>query len=172
MDRISKEKLVASYSKLFNDYEAIFLVKNSGLSVLDSRSIRSQFKKIDSKFIVTKNSLAKIALNDTKFSNAQEFFNGPVVVAYSDDPVSTSKLLVKLCNDNDKIEIIGGAILDRRLNKNEVVSLSKILTQNEIRAKIIGLVNAVASKVARVLSEPNAKLARVIKSYAEKQQNL
>ena len=71
-----------------------------------------------------------------------------------------------------QIEIIGGAILDRRLNKNEVVSLSKMLTQNEIRAKIIGLVNAVASKVARVLSEPNAKLARVIKSYAEKQQNL
>ena len=155
MDRISKEKLVASYSKLFNDYEAIFLVKNSGLSVLDSRSIRSQFKKIDS--------------NDTKFSNSHEFFYGPVVVDYSDDPVSTSKLLVKLCNDNDKIEIIGGAILDRRLNKNEVVSLSKMLTQNEIRAKIIGLVNAVASKVARVLSEPNAKLARVIKSYAEKQ---
>ena len=81
MDRISKEKLVASYSKLFNNYEAIFLVKNSGLSVLDSRSIRSQFKKIDSKFIVTKNSLAKIALNDTKFSNAQELFNGPGVVA-------------------------------------------------------------------------------------------
>ena len=169
MDRISKEKLVANYSRLFNDYEAIFLIKNSGLSVLDSRSIRLQFKKIDSKFIVTKNSLAKIALNDTKFSKAQELFNGPVVVAYSDDPVSTSKLLVKLCNDNNKIEIIGGAVLDRQFSKEEVVSLSKMLTQKEIRAKIVGLVNAAAGKIVRVLSEPNAKLARVIKSYAEKQ---
>jgi large subunit ribosomal protein L10 len=169
VDRISKEKLVANYSRLFNDYEAIFLIKNSGLSVLDSRSIRSQFKKIDSKFIVTKNSLAKIALNDTKFSKVQELFNGPVVVAYSDDPVSTSKLLVKLYNDNNKIEIIGGAVLDRQFSKEEVVSLSKMLTQKEIRAKIVGLVNAAAGKIVRVLSEPNAKLARVIKSYAEKQ---
>ena len=90
-----------------------------------------------------------------------------MVVAYSDDPVSTSKLLVKLCNDNNKIEIIGGAVLDRQFSKEEVVSLSKMLTQKEIRAKIVGLVNAAAGKI--VLSEPNAKLARVIKSYAEKQ---
>ncbi len=169
MDRINKEKLVASYSKLFDDYEAIFLVRNSGLSVLDSRSIRSQFKKIDSKFMVTKNSLAKIALSNTKFSNIQEFFNGPIAVTYSDDPVSTSKLLVKLCSGNDKIEVIGGAILDKQLNKADVIALSKMLTQNEIRAKIAGLVNAAASKIARVLNEPSAKLARVMKSYAEKQ---
>ncbi len=169
MDRINKEKLVASYSKLFDDYEAIFLVRNSGLSVLDSRSIRSQFKKIDSKFMVTKNSLAKIALNDTKFSNVREFFNGPIAVTYSDDPVSTSKLLIELCSNNDKIEVIGGAILDKQLSKDDVVALSKMLTQNEIRAKIAGLVNAAAGKIARVLNEPSAKLARVMKSYAEKQ---
>lgn len=169
MDRINKERLVASYSKLFDDYEAIFLVRNSGLSVLDSRSIRSQFKKIDSKFMVTKNSLAKIALNNTKFSNIQEFFNGPIAVTYSDDPVSTSKLLIKLCSNNDKMEVIGGAILDKQLSKDDVIALSKMLTQNEIRAKIAGLVNAAASKIVRVLNEPSAKLARVMKSYAEKQ---
>ena len=169
MDRINKERLVASYSKLFDDYEAIFLVRNSGLSVLDSRSIRSQFKKIDSKFMVTKNSLAKIALNNTKFSNIQEFFNGPIAVTYSDDPVSTSKLLIKLCSNNDKMEVIGGAILDKQLSKDDVIALSKMLTQNEIRAKIAGLVNAAASKIVKVLNEPSAKLARVMKSYAEKQ---
>ena len=169
MDRINKERLVASYSKLFDDYEAIFLVRNSGLSVLDSRSIRSQFKKIDSKFMVTKNSLAKIALNNTKFSNIQEFFNGPIAVTYSDDPVSTSKLLIKLCSNNDKMEVIGGAILDKQLSKDDVIALYKMLTQNEIRAKIAGLVNAAASKIVRVLNEPSAKLARVMKSYAEKQ---
>ena len=169
MDRINKEKLVANYSKLFDDYEAIFLVRNSGLSVLDSRSIRSQFKKIDSKFMVTKNSLAKIALNNTKFSSIQESFNGPIAVTYSDDPVSTSKLLIKLCSNNDKMEVIGGAILDKQLSKDDVIALSKMLTQNEIRAKIAGLVNAAASKIARVLNEPSAKLARVMKSYAEKQ---
>lgn len=169
MDKASKEKLVANYSKLFNDYEAIFLIKNSGLSVLDSKSIRSQFKKIDSKFMVAKNSLAKIALKNTKFLNIQELFSGPVAVAYSDDPVSTSKLLIKFYEQNDKIDIIGGAILDKKLGKEEVIVLSKMLTQDEIRAKIIGLVNAAASKVVRVLNEPSAKLARVIKAYAEKQ---
>ena len=169
MDKTSKEKLVANYSKLFNDFEVIFLVKNSGLSVLDSKSIRSQFKKIDSKFMITKNSLAKIALKDTKFSNIYELFSGPIAIAYSDDPVSASKLLVKFSEQSDKINIVGGAILDKQLNKEQVVALSKMLTQDEIRAKIIGLVNAAASKVVRVLSEPSAKLARVVKSYAEKQ---
>ncbi|WP_162298309.1 50S ribosomal protein L10 [Candidatus Aquarickettsia rohweri] len=169
MDKASKEKLVANYSKLFNNYEAIFLIKNSGLSVLDSKSIRSQFKKIDSKFMVAKNSLAKIALKDTKFSSIHEHFTGPIAVAYSDDPVSASKLLIKFCEQNDKIDVVSGAILDKTLNKEEVIALSKMLTQEEIRAKIIGLVNAAASKVVRVLNEPGAKLARVIKAYAEKQ---
>ena len=169
MDKVSKKNLVANYSKLFNDFEAIFLVKNSGLSVIDSKSIRSQFKKIDSKFMVTKNSLAKIALKDTKFSNTCELFSGPIAIAYSDDPVSASKLLIKFSEQSDKIDIVGGAILDKQLNKEQVVALSKMLTQDEIRAKIIGLVNAAASKVIRVLNEPGAKLARVVKSYAEKQ---
>lgn len=169
MDRINKKKLVANYSRLFHNYESIFLVRNSGLSVLDSRSIRSQFKKIESKFMVTKNSLAKVALNDTKFSNVQELFSGPVAVAYSDDPVSASKLLMKICSDNDKIDVIGGAVLGKQLSKKEVIALSKMLTQDEIRAKIAGLVNAAGGKIVRLLNEPSAKLARVVRSYAKKQ---
>ena len=116
-----------------------------------------------------KNSLAKIALKDTKFSNIHDHFTGPIAIAYSDDPVSASKLLIKFCEQNDKIDVVSGAILDKTLSKEEVITLSKMLTQDEIRAKIIGLVNAAASKVARVLNEPSAKLARVIKAYAEKQ---
>ncbi len=168
MNRINKKKLVDIYSKLFDRYEAIFLLKNSGLTVFDSRSIRLQFKKIDSKFMVVKNSLAKIALNQTQFLGMSSLFFGPISVVYSNNPVLSSKLLVKICKDNDCLDLIGGALLDKQLSKEDVVILSRMPTESEIRAKIITLVNAVSRKVLWILNEPKTKLSRVFKSYAKK----
>lgn len=168
MDRVSKEKLIVSYTELFDKYESVFLVKNLGLSVSDSRAIRSKLKPAGAKFMVTKNSLAKIAIAKTKFANIEELFVGPVVVAYSDDPIAVSKLLVQFCKEGRKLEIVGGAMLGKQLGEDDVVNLSKMPSQDEIRAKIIGLVTAAASKIVLVLKEPGSKLARVIKAYAEK----
>ena len=167
MDRASKEKLVARYVELLDKHEAVFLMKNSGLSVADSKYIRAKLKPIEAKFTVTKNSLVKIALAKTKLNNIKELFTGPVVVTYTNDPISVSKLLVEFCKEGKKLEIIGGTILDKQLGKDEVVDLSKMPTQKEIRSKIIGLVNAVASKIVTVLKEPSGKLARVIKAYSK-----
>ena len=167
MDKASKERLVAKYVELFDGHEAFFLVKNAGLSVLDSKYIRAKFKPIEAKFMVAKNSLAKIALTKAKFSNASDLFVGPVAVAYADDPISVSKLLVEFCKEGKKLEIIGGNILGKQLGKDDIISLSKMPTENEIRAKIIGLVRAVASKIVTVLNEPGGKLARVISAYSK-----
>lgn len=172
MDRINKQKLVTNYSELFANHESIFIVKNLGLSVLEAKFIRSQLKKSNAKFVVTKNSLAKIALSKTKFSGIQELFNGPLATTYSNDPVSTSKLLIKLCLTHNKIEVVGGAIPGKHLSKDDVISLSKMLTQDENRARIIGLVNAASSKIIGLLTEPAAKIARALKSHVKKQSNL
>jgi large subunit ribosomal protein L10 len=170
MDRVNKEELVTSYSRLFDSYKAVFLIRNLGLSVVDSRSIGSHLKKIDSRFMVTKNSLARIALKDTKFLGVRGYFTGPIAVAYSDDPVSASQILVKFCrHNNGKADIVGGAILDKSLDKKEIIALSEMPTQDEIRAKIINLANAVSTKIVRTLGEPGVRLVRVIKAYTEKQ---
>ncbi len=168
MDRVSKEKLIISYAELFNKYEAVFLVKNLGLSVVDSKFIRAKLKPAGAKFMVAKNSLAKIAIAKTKFADIEGLFVGPMVVAYADDPIAVSKILVQFRKEGKKLEIVGGAMLGKQLGESDIISLSHMLTQDEIRAKIIGLVNAAASKIARVLKEPGSKLARVVKAYAEK----
>lgn len=90
-------------------------------------------------------------------------------MAYADDPVAVSKLLVEFCKEGRKLEIIGGAMGEKQLSKGDVVHLSQLPTEDEVRAKLIGLVNAAASKLVTVLKEPGSKLARVIKAYAEKQ---
>ena len=167
MDRASKEKLIAGYTELFDRHEAVFFMKNLGLSVADSKYIRTKLKPTGARFIVTKNSLAKIAVAKTKFTNVKGLFVGPVAVTYADDPVSVSKLLVGFCKEGKKLKVIGGAMLDKQLSENDVMDLSKMPTQNEIRAKVIGLVNAIASKIVTVLKEPGGKLTRVVKAYAE-----
>lgn len=169
MNRVNKKKLVSYYSKLFDNHSVILLVRNLGLSVSESRYISSQFKKIDSKFMVIKNSLAKIALDTGSFTSIKSLFKGPVIVIYSEDMIAVSKLLIKISNDNDNLDVIGGAISNKCLDKDDVIALSNMLTEDEIRAKIISLVNAVTSNVVRVLNEPSAKLVRVIRSYATKQ---
>jgi len=169
VNRISKEEIVRNYSVLFNSYQSIFLVRNLGLSVLDIKSIRSQFKSVNSKFMVVKNSLAKIALKNTQFSTTQEYFCGPIALIYSNDPISASKILIKICNDYSKAEVMNGMTSESCLTRDEVIALSKMLTQDEIRAKIMGLITAVAGKLARVVQEPNAKLVRVMQSYVKQQ---
>ena len=167
MNKISKKKIVTDYLKLFNNYKCILLVKNLGLSALDSRRIRSKLRQTDSKFIVAKNSLVKVALNNTKFLRLISLLNGPLVAVYSNEPISTSKVLVQLCNNN-KIKIIGGFFLNKILNNSDVMHLSQMPNQNEIRINLVNLVNIYAKKIANILNSSNAKLTRVIKSYSTK----
>jgi len=169
--RVEKDKLVSSYSQLFNSYESIFLTKNLGLSVSDSRSIKQRISKIDSRFIFIKNSLAKIALNDTQFSGIRSFFSGPITITYSNDPITTSRILVSICN-NSKLDIIGGVAFGKIISKKDIDSLSKMPTLTEIRKSIFFLINTPIAKIISILNVHTVKITHIIKSYAEKQQNL
>jgi large subunit ribosomal protein L10 len=169
VDKISKENIVKTYSELFHGYHSLFLARNIGLSVRELKSIRAQFKKIDSTFMIAKNSLAKIALRESKFTAAKDLFFGPTAVVCSDNLVSASQLLVKICKENSKLYIAGGATDNKQLKKEDIIIISQMLTQNEIRVKILGIINASANKITNVLREPSNKIARLLRSYTEKQ---
>jgi len=168
VNRVSKKKLVAIYSKIFADSEALFFVENLGMSVLESRSMRLQFSQIGSKFLFVKNSLVGIALDGTRFNSIIESLKGPTILITSNDPVSTSKLIVSLYNSDNKIKLITAHAFGEQLDKDGIVSLSKMPTQDEVRAQIACLVNAAASKVVLTLSEPARQLGRVVKHYSKK----
>lgn len=168
MNRVAKKKLVIEYSRLFNDYESVFLMKNTGLSVSSSKTIRSHLRKTGSKFVIIKNSLAKIALKETKFLPLQDSFSGPIAVAFSNEPVPVSKSLIRFCEQGGGTEILAGMALNKHLDKNEVIALSRLPTENEIRGKIVNLVNSVSIKLVKVINRPGAKLASTIRAYVDK----
>jgi large subunit ribosomal protein L10 len=121
-------------------------------------------------FRVTKNRLTKIALQGTKYEDITDLFTGPTAMGTSADPVSAAKTLVAFAKENDKLTIVGGALDGKVLDKAGVEALAKLPSLDELRASLVGLLNAPATKVARVAQAPAAKLARVIQARADQLQ--
>lgn len=168
MNRVNKKKLVAIYSKIFADFEALFFVKNLGMSVLESTSMRSQFSQAGSRFLFIKNSLARIALGNTVFDSISASLSGPIVLIASNDPISTSKLVVSLHDGGNKIKLITASAFGEQLDKDGIISLSRMPTQDEVRAQVVCLLNAAASKIVITVNEPARQLSRVVKHYSKK----
>ncbi len=116
-------------------------------------------------FKVTKNRLAKIALKGTKFENLSDHFTGPTAVAASEDPVAAAKVAVEFANKNEKLQIVCGSLETEALDADAVKALAKLPSLDELRGKIIGLIQAPATKVAGVLQAPSGQLARVFGAY-------
>ena len=109
---------------------------------------------------------AKIALKDTDVAGISDLLTGPTILAYSKDPIAAAKAAVAYAKTNDKLVIVGGAMGKTVLDVNGVKALAELPSLDELRAKLIGLLNAPATKIARTVKEPGAKLARVIQAKA------
>ena len=117
---------------------------------------------------VAKNRLVKIALEGTDVASIAALMQGPTLIAYSDDPVAAAKVAVAFAKDNDKLVILGGAMGKTALNVDGVKSLATMPSLDELRAKLVGLLQAPATKLAQLTTAPAAKLARVFGAYADK----
>lgn len=169
MNREQKKKVIENFKKIFEDNEVVMLLKNNGISASESKELRRLIKSASGKYVVTKNRLAKIAIKDTDFANLNELFLGPVAIAYSNDPVSISKILVKFCEDNKKLELVGGAMKrDGVFHAKDIEAYAKLPSLEELRAKIIGLISSPATKLVKVLNEPASQVARILKTYSNK----
>jgi len=94
---------------------------------------------------------------------------GPTALSTSTDPVAAAKVVAEFAKTNDKIEIVGGAMGSQLLDAEGVKALASLPSLDELRGKIVGLLQAPASKLAAVTQAPAAQLARVFKAYAEKE---
>ena len=121
------------------------------------------------RYKVAKNRLALIALEGTRYQPISDLLTGPIALATSDDPVAAAKAVVEFAKTNDRLEIVGGAMGDTLLDANGVKALAELPSLDELRARIVGLIQAPATKVARVVQAPAAQLARVLQAYADKE---
>ena len=129
---------------------------------------RSQMKQAGATVKVAKNRLAKIALEGSDVASIAPLLKGPTVIAFSGDPIAAPKVAVDFAKTNEQFVILGGAMGKTTLDANGVKALAALPSLDELRAKIVGLVQAPATKIAQVVVAPASKLARVVQAYASK----
>ena len=168
MDRASKEKIVSSLNKAFDESNFLIVTQNEGLTVEEMSSLRNTLREeADTSFRVAKNSLAKIAVDNTSAKSIETMFNGPTAIAFSNELTSSPKIIVDFAKDNEKLSIVGG-MMDGELIDSEVIKkLANLPTMDELRAKIIGVLSAPATKIAGILTRPGGQLAQVIQAKSQ-----
>ena len=168
MDRSQKADLVAELKNVFNETSVVVITRNLGLSVAQSTDLRLKMRDAGAQFKVAKNRLAKIALEGTKYGSIGDMLTGPTALATSIDPVAAAKVAVEFAKTNDRLEIVGGAMGDTLLDINGIKALAALPSLDELRGKLVGLIQAPATKLARIAIEPASLLARVTGAYAAK----
>ena len=168
MDRAEKKEFVSSLHDVFAKTSVVVVAHYSGLTVAQMQKLRKEMKANGATVQVAKNRLAKIALDGSDVASIAPLMKGPTLIAYSDDPVAAPKVAVAFAKDHDKFVILGGAMGKTSLNQDGVKALATMPSLDEMRAKLIGLIQAPATKIAQLSTAPAAKLARVFKAYADK----
>jgi len=167
VDRAEKRESVASLNEVFKTSGVVVVAHYSGLTVSEMTDLRRRAQGAGAALKVAKNRLAKIALEGTDVASISGLMTGPTLIAYSSDPVAAPKVAVDFAKANDKFVILGGAMGATALNVDGVKALATLPSLDELRAKLVGLIQAPATKVAQLANAPAAKLARVFGAYAK-----
>ena len=162
MDRNQKTDLVNSLHDTFEGAASVVIVHCIGLTVAESTDLRTKMRNENCNFKVTKNRIARIALKDTKYQHMDTMFKGPTAIGSSKDPVMAAKILVDFAKENEKLVIVGGGLEDKSLSKTDVEALAKLPSLTDLRGKLVGLLQAPASKILRLSMEPASQVLRTI----------
>ncbi|MFZ8991518.1 MAG: 50S ribosomal protein L10 [Candidatus Puniceispirillaceae bacterium] len=170
MNRTEKAELIETLQSAFNESSTIVVAHQVRMTVAESSDLRGKMREAGAGFKVTKNRIAKLALKGTRYEELEGLFTGPTAIGTSEDPVAAAKALVDYAKGNDKLTIIGGSMDGKILDKAGVEALAKMPSLDELRGKLVGLIQAPAAKIARVTQAPAGKLARVIKAREDQLQ--
>jgi large subunit ribosomal protein L10 len=168
VERAAKKEAVEQLNAAFKATGVAVVAHYSGLTVAQMQKLRSQMKQAGASVKVSKNRLAKIALEGTDVAAIGALLKGPTVIATSDDPVAAPKVAVEFAKANEKFVILGGSMGKTVLNVDSVKALASLPSLDELRGRIVGLIVAPATKIAQLANAPAAKVARVIQAYASK----
>lgn len=168
MNRTEKADLVASLQQTLSDATLVVVTRQSGLTVSEVTSLRDQMRAAGAGYKVAKNRLARLALEGTSFTQLGTMLIGPTALAYSKDPVAAAKAAVDFAKGNDKLQIVGGALGDQQLDVEGVKALAALPSLDQLRAKLLALLNTPATRIAGVVQAPAGQLARVFAAYGSK----
>ena len=167
MKKDQKKKFVKDFKDIFNNVGILVVTHYSGLKTTQTDELRTKIKEVGGRFVIVKNSLMKIILKEHKSKEFKELFNGPVALAYSEDEVSSAKIAVNFSKENDKLLILGGIMGDKFLEQKDVLEIATLPSLDEIRAKLVSLIQTPARNIAYALKFSANKLARVFNEYSK-----
>ena len=154
MDRTQKEELVASFNDAFSGATLVVVTSQKGLTVAQSTELRQEMRKAGAHFKVTKNRLTRLALEGTEFEHLSGLFKGPTAIAYSQDPVAAARVAVKFADDYETFEVLGGGLSEQALDVSGVNALAKLPSLDELRGKLVGMIQTPATRIAGVTRAP------------------
>jgi len=170
VDRSQKEEVVASLKDVFEEMNLVVVTQQSGITVAEASTLRRQMRDAGASYKVTKNRLTRLAPEGTKLEALQSLFTGPTAIAVSEDPVAAAKVCVEFAKRNTKLTVVGGALGKEMLDRVMIENLAKLPSLDELRGKLIGVLQAPATKLAGVTQAPAAQLARVFSAYGSQDQ--
>ena len=159
MNKEKKKTYIEEMKNFFNKTNSIFVTHYQGLTVKQIDELRSEMRKHGILFKITKNKITKLALEGSKFKKLENLFSGPTAVAFSEDAITSAKILTKFAKKNSHLKIIGGIMEDEPLSLEEVEKIATLPTLDEARAKIVGILQSPAQKIASILLAPASKIA-------------
>jgi len=168
VDRAQKAAAVDELHKSFKETESVVVTQYSGLTVAQVTDLRVKMRAAGVSYKVSKNRLALRALKGTRFEGIGPMLKGPVGLATSKDPVAASRIAYNFSKDNEKLVIIGGALGEKLLDKSSIEMLSKLPSLNELRSKLLGMLQTPAQRLAVLSAAPASSLARVISAHSKK----
>ena len=166
MDRIEKRDFVAGLAQVFAETSMVVVTRNEGLTVAEVTDLRRRMRAAGVTFKVAKNRLAMLAVDGTPFDGLKPLLKGPTALAWSKDPVAAAKTAVDYAKSNEKFVLVGGALGTLALDVAGVRALAELPSLDNLRAKLLGLISAPATRLAGVLQAPAGQLARVMGAYA------
>ena len=159
MNKEKKKTYIEEMKGFFNKTQSVLVTHYQGLSVNQIDELKSEMRKKGIMFKVTKNRITKLALDGTKYKKLENLFTGPTAVVFSDDAISSAKILTKFAKKNSNLKIIGGIMDEEPLSVEDVAKIATLPTLDEARSKIIGILSAPAQKIMSILLAPGSKIA-------------
>ncbi len=169
MDRTEKAELVSEYRQLFQNSALVVVTHYAGMTVKEMTDFRGQLRKAGANYKVSKNRLTRLALEETNFKGIADLFTGPTGIAFSVDPIAAAKAAVTYSKTNEKLVILGGAFNGQVLDANGIKTLATLPSLDELRAKLLALLQTPATRIAGIMQAPAGQVARVIGAYGAKE---
>ena len=168
MNKEKKKMYIEQMKDFFNKKSSILVTHYQGLTVKQIDELRAEMRKHGILFKITKNRITKLALVGSKFKKLESLFTGPTAVAFSEDSLTSAKILTKFAKSNSQLNIIGGIMEDEQLSVKDVEKIATLPTLNEARAKIVGILTSTAQKIMSILLAPGSKIANLALAKSKK----